>query len=328
MLLQSLTLATFIVGMLISSLSDQAQEVLCRNGEVFLRKVTGEIIQLTNDGKKKYEVLLSPDARWVIYRGEPKQDRAMLRLDITMIDVNDSGTKRTIHFHTALRSVTKLKWLNDRYFALIGETNSKNSYYAIFDVKVREVITELVGYGFSLSTDRLALVYRPFVPRGAPSEFASHYIEIFDLRDQQPARRHEGRKYARLLYPEHDPDNAFTNLDDRHFVRSNLAWSSDSRSIAFVEQHRRTYWLTILELQQVRHGVQVSNIKSFQLAKAEELQLGDETQVIWKAPDTLVVTGVEWVWDQSMNQYREGPQVEWQIDLTKGVVSKQETTQR
>jgi len=327
MLREALLLLMLVGSMMTTPISLLTQEVFKRGEEVFFKKASGEIIQLTNDGKKKYEILLSPGAQWVIYRGEPLRDRAMLGLDITVIDVQDPASKKDVHLDLALQSLISMEWLNEHYFALVGETNSKNDSYAILDPKMGGVIAELVGCGFHLSPDRLALAYRSFIPRGAPTEFNSHYIELFDLRDREPAPRHEGRRYAQVLYPDHDPDKPFDNLDERHFVRSNLAWSPDSRSIAFVENHQRTLSVLVLDLRQGAGGIKVSNVRKFELTKEGERRLLWEERIVWEGTNVLVVTGDKYLWDEVNQMTRKGPKVEWRINLTNGSVSMVEVGQ-
>jgi hypothetical protein len=305
----------------------QQQEIFVRGNEVFLKKVSGEVIQLTNDGKKKYDVLPSPSGRWVVYRGEPVRDRAMLQLDITIIDVQDPASKKTIHHDTSLRSLTRIEWLNEHDLALIGETNAKNDYYAIFDAKVKGVVTELVGTDFQLSPNRSGLVYLSFIPRGTPAEFFSHYVELFDLSDRESGPRHDRKRYAQILYPDHDPDKPFGDLDERHFVRSNLAWSPDNRSLAFVEEYRRAYWVTILDLLEDAEGVKVANIRRFRLAKKGELLLGDGEQVTWEGTEALTISGEKYLWDEVNQMTRKGPNVQWRINLTTGDVLMTELSQ-
>ncbi|MCS6803945.1 MAG: hypothetical protein NZ823_02235 [Blastocatellia bacterium] len=305
-----------------------AQEIFMKEKEIFLRQGPAQVVQLTHDGKPKYNVQLSPEKQWVVYHGEPTQESpAVVQFLFGVIDLKDF-TKKEIRFHVLKGArIEKVEWVNAYRIGVMASIEGRNSYYAIFDAQQGREIDYVLGRIPSVSPDRSKIAYLAIVPRNFPPELSSDFICSVDL-SLSDAQIQQQIHQPQATYPERAIKEPFSNLDERHFVRSNLAWSQDSRSIAFVEQHQGAFWVTILDVESARGRIKVHNIRKLQLAKAEQLQLRDEAQVTWGGPDTLVVSGTKWVWDQGMNQYREGSKVQWRIDLTKGVVLAAEPEQR
>lgn len=95
-------------------------------------------------------------------------------------------------------------------------------------------------------------------------------------------------KTARAIYPElrpwgEDEDRRYDDLSERHHVKGWLSWSSDSRKVAFVEEHRGAFWVVVLEIEVKDSEVKVSP-RRFELAK----ELGEVTGVEWTSEDQAI----------------------------------------
>jgi hypothetical protein len=157
----------------------------------------------------------------------------------------------------------------------------------------------LIGKNFSVAPDSAALVYRfDFNPiRGeiSPSR-QSDYVLLTHLGDSRPLRSPSDN--YRVVYPEYlnwstAAEKLYPDPDSRHQFLSTFAWSSDSKSVAFAENHEQALWITVLNLN--THDDSRPIVTRLKL-DAEKRKTAD---VSWLSPSKIRVTsdGGNWIVD-------------------------------
>lgn len=303
---------------------EPAPEVFVRDNEVFLRRASS-VVQLTKDGKLKHNVLLAPGSQWVIYHGDPIWDDdtpAAVRLIFTVIKLKDF-TQKEISFYTPVEATIKqVEYLTSGRFGVLASLEGRADYYYLLDADQGKEIENILGRTPTVSPDRSKIAYLEIIPHSFPAELTSDFVSVVDLtagEDQIKQQIHGSVS----TYPERDVNKRFSDLADRHFVKSNLLWSSASNSLAFIENHQKTYWAVVLDLAP-QGMIRVSRVRRFKLATEEEMRLHQVENLNWDREERLVTVATKGLWD-SVNQIeRIGPKIEWQIDLRAGDVSVRE----
>jgi len=269
-------------GLLANPLLVQAQKVEVRliNNEIFVKEASGAVRQLTRDGVPKENVTVSPAMRKVVYNrpwtayGEEAKPPVFVVLDLETGEV-----LREIQVPIWLsRYISTVKWIDERFLMVEGE----HINLIVLDVEEGKQTHFLYGGRFTLSPDRRKIVFlkgRLPLYGYIPPEYESDEIMLTVVEPRVSARGINST--ARVVYPELRPwgdieDRRYEDLDERHQVRSGLFWSPDSRRVAFVEEHRRAFYLVVLDLD-VKDSEVRSVPRTFKLAE----KLGEVTAVEW-----------------------------------------------
>lgn len=277
--------------------------------EIYVREISGQLRQLTRDGKPKEHVLLSPSGDRVIYHAPFDPYKSPPEPPIfTVLDVKTGNTIQQIPVRWVARYVASVEWINDRFVMVRGEGH----FLVLLDLKAGKQTHNLFGSDFSLSPDGAKIIFRhDFNPRYGPipPELKSDYV-LLSLAERGPASGQVKSEYDfsnfKVIYPDVLPwgeveQKRYDDLDKRHQVKSALTWSPDSGMIAFVEAHRQKFWLVVLELRMANNDVAVSQ-KSFELGPA-----------VGKIQDLSWISG--------KNQIKvSGDKRTWLMDLSTGTV--------
>ena len=282
----------------------QKREVQLINNEIFVREPSGALRQLTHDGAPKEHVIVSPAGQKVVYN-RPWTAYGMEAKPpvFVVLDLESGRELREIQPTVWLsRFISEVVWIDERFLMVVGE------FVAVFDVEGGKQTHFLHGGRFTLSPDRKKIVFlkgRLPLYGYIPPEYESDEIMLAVVESGVSAKGINST--ARAVYPELRPwgdleDRRYEELNERHQMRSGLFWSPDSRKVAFVEEHRRVFWLVVLAL-----DVKDSEVKAvprrFKLAE----KMGE-------------VSGIEWTEDHQAIKViaQEGTYV---VDLEKGTVS-------
>jgi hypothetical protein len=273
-----------LASLLASSLLVHAQkvEVQVIENEIFVKDASGTWRQVTHDGERKENVTVSPalgkivyNRPWVPYGGESPV--------FVVLDFETGRVLKEIRPEIWLsRLLSKVEWIDERFLMVIGE------YLIILDTEEGKQTQFLHGSPFMLSPDRRKIVFvkgRLPLYGYRPPQYESDEIMLTTV-DQRPVG---GKmKTARAIYPElrpwgEDEDRRYDDLSERHRVKGWLSWSSDSRKVAFVEEHRGAFWVVVLEIEVKDSEVKVSP-RRFELAK----EIGEVTGVEWTSEDQAI----------------------------------------
>jgi hypothetical protein len=294
-----------------------AQEVFVQHREVFFRTTSGQLVQLTSDGKPKHHVRFNPASNRVVFYTDPVPFNGAPKLTFTVIDIRDGTNPKIVEidgssfleqlYQQNVQSIESVEWLSGELFGVLGVEPYKNSYYGIFDVDRRSMVRTVVGTHLRLAPDRGKMVLRDAVPRGyILPEFRSNYVKLADLATKE--------KYPKLLYPIRDPNAPFDDLDQRHKILSDFYWSAASSAVAFVEFNQQAYWLVLLELETGSGVTQVPEVRRFKL-DTEVRKIVDIDDFFWE-------TVQEIEWSKRDNQVLvRGQKRQWMIDLPTGNVA-------
>jgi hypothetical protein len=311
----------------VSGQLSQVGKVRLINNEVFVEDPSGQLRQLTRDGEHKENVLLSPSGEKIIFHGKfngyGPQDQPATTL--TVLDSKTGRELRKVPFYRFFgantgRFLESVQWVDDRYVILGGDR-----VISVLDLERGEQINDLLGSDFILSPDKRKIVFRVLLPPlYGPSQTDSDWIALtFIDRNYLPGEEPGSKLPAFIvLYPKFyswggiQKQFQVDEPDQHHELKSSLSWSPNSRSIAFVELHKGTYWTVVLDLEENSEGVRVTNMRRFRLG-TEELALREVKDIAWMDEKTLLVIGTKGVFDKVR---QAGLKQVWQIDLESGAV--------
>jgi len=185
----------------------------------------------------------------------------------------------------------------------------------ILDIQEGKQIHNLWGHNFSLAPNKRFLLFIRGTPRIYLREeykfLLNDYVMLAFVEKGQPVTRENvsSNLTAMTVYPEISPfgemvERSYRDLHERHFIKSGFSWSPDSRRVAFVEEHRRAFYLVVLDLD-VRDSEVRSVPRTFRLAE----KLGE-------------VTAVEWVGEERVVRVVAQDAV-YRIDLERGTIRRQ-----
>ncbi len=128
-------------------------------------------------------------------------------------------------FRLGIRGCESWGWIDDSRLFCEGTVNPSTGVYLVFGARDGRELREFIGGHFVWSPDKTRLANYGNVPHFSPTEDKTDSLEI------------DGE----ALYPSQ-------NDHERHWFRSELAWSADSRIVAVVD-HRQadsTLWVVVL----------------------------------------------------------------------------------
>lgn len=311
-----LAIGVTLVSMI--SLKIQAQEIRVRSvgDDIFIEGPGIWKKLVLAEGEYKEGVSLSPDGRRIIYHDkfDPYKPPPLPQpaTTFTVIDVETGKVVHKIPLYWGSnrrgRFLYAIEWITERLILVLGEGS-----LALLDVEEGTQIHNLWGSLFSVAPDRRKIIFN----RGTPPIyfhedyrfFLSDYVMLAFVDKGKPIMREDvsSNLTAMTVYPEIAPfgkwvERSYGDLHERHFIKSGFCWSADSQRVAFVEEHRRVFWLVVLAL-----DVKDSEVKAvprrFKLAE----KVGE-------------VSGIEWTEDHRAIKVftQEGTYV---VDLEKGTVS-------
>lgn len=318
-----LKIASLTIGMILLStvpLGAQVQEIRVRSiDDVILIEGPGIWKKLVL-AEYKEGVLLSPGGRKIVYHDkfDPYKPPPLPQpaTTFTVIDVDTGKVLHKIPLYWGSsrrgRFLDAVEWINERFVLVLGEGS-----LALLDAEKGEQTHHLWGGLFSVAPDRRKIVF----VRGTPliyfhpeyQSLLSDYVMLAFVEKGQPVTRENVRmssnRTAMTVYPEISSfgelvERSYRDLHERHFIKSGFCWSPDSREVAFVEEHRRAFWLVVLALE----------------VRDSEVKVASRT---FKLPEKLgEVTAVEWMSDRRAIRVKaEG--VAYLVDLERGTVQAQ-----
>lgn len=260
-------------------------------------------------GTDKQHLTISPDQKYAVYHlpFDP-YGRSTEPLIFVATDNRTGETLRKIPIEWRARTVSAVDWINDHQISVLGEAG----YLAILDIEAGEQTHNLRGRDFAISPDGGRVIYsHDFNPKYGyiPPEFESDYVLLSFIMQpsSEPIGERKDRSEFHVIYPGVSAVNgferkAYENLDERHRIKSNFAWSADSRSVAFVEVHQQKPWLIVL--QPAISGESISS---------------DFQKIALKVPTDAVAATVTWSPDGSAVQVSAG-ETTLSVNLKAGVV--------
>jgi hypothetical protein len=329
-------------GLLLKS-QPQHQEVHIKGSEVFLRTPSGDIRQLTRDGKPKFHVRLSPDGRWVVYHGDKGLRDGVEQYTLTLLPLGDRKEAEQMITTEGIGEIEDLEWLSNDLFGVLGAEGRGTYDYTIFDAGTGTLRKRLGGYKFSTSPNksRLAFLEHRAVEFTESSVPVTWTDEIMLYRIREVWAGSEQYVKGSVIYPM--PGNSPLAGESEHSVLSKLVWSPKNASLAFVEEHQKANWAVVLDLEQ-RERSEVSQVRRFKLLPKGKLQyldaksvseervgkvgpggptkvrLPEVDSVVWEQEERLIVTGTLGLWDATHEMEYHGPKMEWRIDLKTGEI--------
>jgi hypothetical protein len=234
---------------------DQRPSLQVVKGQLVIRQADGSLQQITSDGRYKGHPVLSPDASRIAYHGrlDAYATAGKHQLQIQVVNVSKKRITSTITIPWTARNVAQMNWLDTRMLSVEGE----GAFLSIVDVDARRLLQEIYGTSRQLSPDSTKLAYR----RGRiplygsiPAEYESDHIQVALLADASPTRvKAPECQTVWSVYPDvargpHFEQKRFEDINERHILKSEFAWSKESNSLAFVEWQRESFWLTVLSI--------------------------------------------------------------------------------
>lgn len=246
-------------------------QVKVLNKEIFVVDASGQMRQLTHDGKPKEHATLSPAKDRVIYHGHFDPYKSPPEpVILTVLDLETGNLVQQVSVNWSARFVTDVKWVKDYLVLVQGE----GSFLAVVNLRLGKQTHQLVGSDFSLSPDGAIIIFHhDFNPRygAVPPQFDSDYV-LLSLTERESSSGLPGENF-RIIYPdllgwgEVERKN-FRDLKDRHHIKNAFFWSPDSRSIAFTETHQQKCFLVVLGLDRVNEDVAIRRI-TFEVGPAD-----------------------------------------------------------
>lgn len=308
--------------MLVSTISlrVQAQEFKVRSvgDEVFIEGpgIWKKIVLV--GGEYKEGVLLSPDGRKIIYHDkfDPYKPPPLPQpaTTFTVIDVETGKVVHKIPLYWGSsrrgRFLYAVEWITERFILVLGEGS-----LALLDVEEGTQTHNLWGSLFSVAPDRRKIMFvrgTPLIYFQRPEDYRSFLSDYVLLAFVDKGRPVTGENVsanltAMSVYPDISPfgemvERSYTDLHERHFIKSGFCWSADSQRVAFVEEHRRAFWLVVLALDVGDSEVKVVP-RRFKLAE----KVGE-------------VRGIEWMEDNRVIKVLT-QEATYVVDLERGAVS-------
>lgn len=240
------------------------------SNEIYVTDASGQLRQLTRDGKPKEHVEMSPGRDRVVYHTpfDPYKSESE-PLILNVLDVETGSNIQRIPVRWSARFVTELKWIQEHLVIARGE----GAFLAVINLNAWKQTHQLVGSDFSLSPDGAIIIYRhdfnPLYGSIPPASNTDHVL--LSLIEREPPSGLAKTNY-KVIYPDlyvwgEFERKSFKNLNDRHRIKSAFVWSPDSRMVTFAEVNQQRCRLIVLKLDVAKEDVVVSH-KRFDLGTA------------------------------------------------------------
>jgi hypothetical protein len=267
--------------------------------EIYVREASGQLRQLTHDGKPKEHVMVSPSGNRIVYHAPFDPYKSPPERPIfTVLDRKTGNVGQQIPIYWPARVVESVEWISDGIIMVRGE----GRFLAVLNLKVGKQTHNLIGSDFTLSPDATMIVFRhDFNPRYGPiaPESRSDSVLLSLIENGPTSGRVESRfdsSNFKVIYPDllawgEVEQKRYENLDERHQIKSTFVWSPDSHKAAFVEVHQQRYWLISLRLDRMNGDVAVSH-KSFDLGPP----VGKILALSWSEKNQVTISGEKTTW--------------------------------
>jgi len=303
-----------VVTLALAAINQNRKEIQIElhDQEIYTREPSGQLRQLTKDGKPKEHVVVSPSGERLIYHATFDPYKLPPEpVTFSILDIKTGKKIKEVLVKWAARFVSSVEWINKQFVMVRGESG----FLAILNLETGRQTHNLFGSDFSLSPDGTKIVYRhDFNPRyGAiPPEYESDYV-LLSLVERDPTIGQKAGEVEsanfKVIYPELQAwgevkRKAYYDPDKQHHIQSSFSWSPDSRDLALIEANRRRFQLVVLEIETVNGDVAISR-KRFDLG-----------------PAVGKILGISWI--SGNHQVKaSSDKANWVIDLKAGTVQSQ-----
>jgi hypothetical protein len=210
-----------------------------RNSEVWLIR-DGHELQLTHDGKSKWQADLSPAQNRIAYY-EQCIEAEHCTPTVTILDLEGHRITSFQPRHEAFppaepcSSILSIAWVGDNVVSAVCHGNPSMSEYLEIDLSTGQTVRDLVGYNFTVSPDRKKVAHVGRIPHFAPPYAKSEYLQIDHMtiyplpKGISPVEQMELPEWAKVV---HQKGLIYQGI---HEFMPWMYWSPDSQRIALVD---------------------------------------------------------------------------------------------
>jgi len=237
-----------------AKMQDKTGDYELRDNEIFVKTDAG-FIQLTNDGKEKNEIGISPDKKILVYNDKDFQNKQVGEHSENIV-VMDMLTKEKIKVleirELFLQVIDEYVWLYNNVLGIIGHLAgdpTSNQALLVFNFTKDKLNFEFGGRNISFSPRKNRIISLSWMPFRTPEDLASDRVVavdtdfIYSLNEQSIKEK----KYIRVLYPIKGQTNdiKFDKLEDRHFIISEFLWLNND-TVAFIDNYDNSSHLILI----------------------------------------------------------------------------------
>lgn len=153
--------------------------VVIRKSEIFLVEPSGKSIQLTHDGKPKFNAKLIQRGKSVVYHGDYLREQSLDRI-FTVISARDGKIQAEIPFECS--RPTRIDDLPCNRIGVLAYVTRGRSNYTVLDVAKKKAVEITYGASFALTPDAMALapdrdtlIVVDFPTPGVPYEYFDRF---------------------------------------------------------------------------------------------------------------------------------------------------------